>query len=277
MLAKNGGNPAKHFGAQMRRERLAKGWSLDRFATETGVDPATASLIERGQRGPNLRVAQACDKAFPRRDGYFVSYFNDMQSWDEVPAAFKSWSDREAATTELRDWWPAVISGLLQTSGYASAHLWTYPGATEDQVSARLTARMGRQERLFARPVRAWFIVDVYALDRLVGSPDIMAGQMRKLLEVAAMPDITVQVLPGVGCPGIGSGLILADDSAYTETSASGGVYTGETVAAMERIFDTLRGECYRVSETIRIIGEAEQSWRRGVSPLTRTPTAEPA
>lgn len=203
-----GGNPAKHFGAQMRRERLAKGWSLDRFAAETGVDPATASLIERGHRGPNLRVAQACDKAFPNRDGYFVSYFNDMQSWDDVPAAFKSWSDREADTRELRDWWPSVISGLLQTSGYASAHLWTYPGATEEQVSARLMARMGRQERLFARPVRAWFIVDVYALDRLVGSPDIMAGQMRKLLEVAAMPDITVQVLPGVGCPGIGSGLI---------------------------------------------------------------------
>jgi transcriptional regulator with XRE-family HTH domain len=261
MVAKSGGNPAKHFGAQMRRERLAKGWSLDRFAAETGVDPATASLIERGHRGPNLRVAEACDKAYPRRDGYFVAYFEEMQTWAEVPAAFKSWSDREAATPDLRDWWPAVVSGLLQTAEYAEALLWTYPDVTAEQVSARLTARMERQERLFARQVRAWFLVDELSLHRLVGTPEVMAGQIRKLLEVGKLPNVTLQVMPPVGHPGVSSGFILADEALYAESSASGGVYTGETVAAHEHLFDTLRSEAHRVSESVRIIEGLGERW----------------
>jgi Domain of unknown function (DUF5753) len=39
-------------------------------------------------------------------------------------------------------------------------------------------------------------IVDHVALYRGAGSPEIMAAQMRHLLEVASLPNVTMQVLP---------------------------------------------------------------------------------
>jgi transcriptional regulator with XRE-family HTH domain len=72
--AKNDGNPAKHFGRQMQKERLARGWSLREFAAQTGINYSTASLIENGKRPPTEKAAAACDEVFPDRRGWFTEY-----------------------------------------------------------------------------------------------------------------------------------------------------------------------------------------------------------
>ena len=89
--AKPEGNPAKHFGKQMRKERLARGWTLREFAARSGINYTTASLIENGKRPPNERAAAACDKIFPERKNWFTEYYAELQEWSEVPAAFKDW------------------------------------------------------------------------------------------------------------------------------------------------------------------------------------------
>jgi hypothetical protein len=58
----------------------------------------------------------------------------------------------------------------------------------------------------------AWFVVDEMALYRQVGSPQVMAGQMRYLLEVAAMPKVTLTVMPAVVHPANESGFVIAAD-----------------------------------------------------------------
>lgn len=124
---------------------------------------------------------------------------------------------------------------------------------------------MERQRRLFARDAMLWFVVDEMALYRLTGAAEIMAAQMRRLSEVAAMPNVTMQVLPAVANPGMTGGFILADESAYAEHAASGFVYTlGETVSTLARIFDSLRGECYRVSESAVMIERVAGAWTGG-------------
>jgi hypothetical protein len=101
-----------------------------------------------------------------------------------------------------------------------------------------------------------------------------MAAQMRHLLEVAALPNVTLQVLPAVAHPATASELIIADNNAaYAEHLAAGGVYTeDETVTSLERLFATIRGECYRVSESLAVIRKAEETWT-GASPPTAGPT----
>lgn len=169
-----------------------------------------------------------------------------------------------------------IVHGLLQTQDYAGALLSTYPGVTDEAVSARLAARMDRQRRLFARDVPAWFIVDELSLYRQVGSPAIMAAQMRHMMTVAAMPEVTMQVLPAVAHPATGSEIIIADESAYAEHAASGFVYTGETVTALARIFDALRSECRKASESMALLERMAGAWTGG-SPLTAGPTEGPA
>jgi transcriptional regulator with XRE-family HTH domain len=272
------GNPATHFGRQMRKERLAHGWSLHELARRTGINVGHLSRIENGKRPPTENLAAACDAAFPERRGWFSEYYEEMRTWSEVPAAFKDWSELEDKGATVRAWAPAVIHGLLQTQDYAAALLRTYPGVSEEAVNSRLTARMERQRRLFARDVLAWFIIDELSLYRLAGSAQVMAAQMCHLAGVAAMPNVTLQVLPAVANPGVTSGFVIADDATYAEHAASGFVYTGETVSALMRIFDSLRTEAYRGSESLRIIEGMAEAWAaRGARAATAEPTAATA
>jgi hypothetical protein len=136
---------------------------------------------------------------------------------------------------------------------------------------------MERQRRLFARDVLALFIIDELSLYRLTGTREVMGGQTRHLSEIAAMPNVTMQVLPAIANPGATSGFVIADEAAYTEHIAGGLVYpTGETVSALMRIFDTLRGECYRVSESAALLERLADQWTGGSLP-TAGPTAATA
>jgi transcriptional regulator with XRE-family HTH domain len=261
----------------MRKEREAHGWSLREFAARTGVNIGLASRIETGKRPPTEKVALACDAAFPGRKGWFSEFYAELQTWSEVPAAFKDWSELEDKAVSLRDWSPSIVTGLLQTEAYAEALLRTFPGVSDEAVSARLATRMERQRRLFARDVLALFIIDELSLYRLTGTRDVMGGQTRHLSEIAAMPNVTMQVLPAIANPGATSGFVIADEAAYTEHIAGGLVYpTGETVSALMRIFDTLRGECYRVSESTALLERLAEQWTGGSLP-TAGPTAATA
>lgn len=73
---------------------------------------------------------------------------------------------RHRAATALRDWWPSIVSGLLQTEDYASALLRTYPGVSDEVVAVRLANRMERQRRVLMRdnPPLSWFLVDQLSL-----------------------------------------------------------------------------------------------------------------
>jgi hypothetical protein len=266
------GNPATHFGKQMKKERLARGWSLREFAAHTGINIGHASRIENGKRPPTEKVATACDAVYPERRGWFSEYYQELSTWSEVPAAFKDWTEREDSAVTLRVWSPGIVHGLLQTEHYARALLATYPGVADEAVSARLAARMQRQRRLSERNVPTWFIVDELSLYRLVGSPEIMTAQMQHILTAAVMPNVTLQVLPAVAHPATGSEIILADESAYAEHAAGGFVYTGETVTALGRIFDSLRSECHKASESTALLERMAKAWTGG-SPLTAAPT----
>jgi hypothetical protein len=268
-------NPVSHFGKQLKKERLAHGWSLPELSRRTGIDAGHLSRIENGKRPPTEAIALACDDAFPERKGWFSEYYEDSRTW--APPGFRSWGEYEDKATRLSVWSPGILHGLLQTENYARALLETGLGVTGEIVAARLANRMGRQRRLLMRdnPPSACWIIDHTALYRCVGSPEIMAAQMRHLAEVVRLPHVTVQVLPAVAHPATQSGLMVADDAAYAEHVAGGYVFTDqETVTSIERLFDTLRGECYRVSESLAIIGKAEELWT-GASRVTAAPMAE--
>ncbi len=246
----------------MRRERLARGWSLREFAAHSGVNVGQASQVENGKRPPTRKLAAKCDAVFTERRGWFTNFYDESRTW--MPAGFRDWTEIESAAALLRVWSPGVVHGLLQTEAYARTFLETVPGVTGPQVAARLKARMERQRRILHRddPPAAWFVVDELSLYRCAGSPGVMADQMSRLAEVASLPHVTMQVLPAVEHPAGASELIIADSSAYVEHLAGGLVFTDDqTVSVMERLFDTLRGECYRVSESVRRIGRLGETW----------------
>ena len=232
------------------------------------------SRIENGKRPPTENVAAACDRVFSERRGWFSEYYEESRTW--MPPGFRDWPEIENRAARFREWSPGVVTGMLQAEGYARALLETFPGVTPDIVAMRLASRMERQRRVLMRedPPSAFYIIDHAALYRLVGSAEVMAGQMRHLSAVAAMPNVTVQVLPAVAHPATQSGFLIADDAAYTEHVLGGLVFTDDqTVTALERLFDMLRAECYRASESLAIIRRAGALWT-GEQAATAEPMA---
>jgi len=281
-MAENGfNNPATHFGKQMRKERLARSLGLREFAALTGINPGHLSRIENGKRPPTENVATACDAAFPERKGWFTEYYEELRGWSEVPAAFKNWAEYEEKAVRLCDWWPSIVSGFLQTEDYSRALIRSVPGTSPEAEATRLANRRERQRRVLERdiPPKVVFVVDELALYRCIGSPEIMASQLRHMIKLAARANITLQVLPAVTHNANASGFIIADEAtAYAEHVVGGYTFTDEqTVSSLALRFDTLRGECYRVSESVALLERMAEQWATGVSPLTQTATAERA
>jgi transcriptional regulator with XRE-family HTH domain len=278
-MASNDGNAAAtHFGRQMKKERLAHGWSLRELSNRTGIDFATLSRVENGKRPPTEKLANACDRVWPGRRGWFSEYYEESKSW--VPAGFRSWAEYEDKAASIRVWSPGILTGLIQTPDYAHAVLSVSTGVTPEVVASRLAARMERQRHALYRddPPRAWFVIDEFALYRLVGSPEIMAAQMSQLATVAAMPNVTLTVMPPVLHPANESGFVVTDDAAYAEHVAGGFVYTDEQiVSSLAMRFDRLRAESRRASESLALIERMEQTWTTGVRAATAGRTAASA
>jgi transcriptional regulator with XRE-family HTH domain len=269
---RNGKGVAGHFGRQMRRDRLAHGWSITELAKHTGLNGAHLGRIESALRPPSVKVADALDKVFPERRGWYLQWLDDIRTAPEVPATFRSWSDYEDNSATLRLWTPLIVDGLFQTKDYARA-LIALAGVSGEVAATRLGARMERQQRVLGR-CRVSYMLDQSALYRLVGSPEIMRAQLRHLLDVAARANVVLQVMPEVAHVALAASYALADDAVWSEHVVSGGVYTDpEIIASVAVRHDNLRGECMKVSESLALIGGLADEWTGG-NPPTRQVTA---
>jgi transcriptional regulator with XRE-family HTH domain len=279
MDGSNGKGVAGHFGKQLRRDRLAHGWSITELAKRTGINAAHLGRVESGHRPPTARIADALDGVFTERRGWYLQWLDDIRTAPEIPATFRSWGDYEDRSATLRAWTPGIIDGLAQTEGYAAALI-----ATEaiDAVTAeaRLKARMARQQRILGRdsPPRLTLLVDEAALYRQVGTAEVMAGQFRHLLDIAARPTVTLQVMPEVAHASVASAYLIADDAVWAESVIVGGVHVApETLTATEIRFDNLRGECLKVSESAALIERQIETWTTGGSRPTPRAAADSA
>ena len=90
-----------------------------------------------------------------------------------MPAGFRNWAEYEDRAARIRDWTPAIVTGLLQTEDYA--RVLSALRAGDQWRGGRCPA--GRPHGPTApRPDPAGapvgvFVVDEFALYRRVGSP----------------------------------------------------------------------------------------------------------
>ncbi|MFK4223943.1 Scr1 family TA system antitoxin-like transcriptional regulator [Streptomyces sp. NPDC019890] len=185
------------FGSRVRRLRTAAGLTQAELGARTHVVSTRITQIERSSGAkPTLELARALDAALGA-DNLLVDL------WPYVyREAFPDWSRafmaHSARAVSIGQYAAHVVPGLLQTEEYARAVLRLDALlSSEEQLEERVTARMGRQQRLGSpdRP-NLWVVLDEAVLKRPVGGKAVMQGQLARLLEAAAEPHITVQVLP---------------------------------------------------------------------------------
>ncbi|MEY9872476.1 transcriptional regulator with XRE-family HTH domain [Streptacidiphilus sp. MAP12-33] len=91
-----------------------------------------------------------------------------------------------------------VVSGFLQTPGYATALLGaiTRFQGTPDDVSDAVEARMKRQRALLEGDHRFVVLLEETVLRYRIGGREVMADQLAHLLKVMRLPSLAVGVIP---------------------------------------------------------------------------------
>jgi hypothetical protein len=199
---------------------------------------------------------------------------------EPVKVWFVGWTDAEAAAWRITFWNPGAVPGLLQTEPYAYETYRVF-GLSHDQATAAAAARMTRQEILNREnPPAVVAIIDEVVLQRQLGSPQVMAGQVKKLLDDSEHPSILVQIVRGASA-GIGGALALAEGPQGT-VLLSGSVLEdmvtsdAAQVRAASVIVDTVRGGAATINDSRVILGESHRLWTAratGESPATAQAT----
>jgi transcriptional regulator with XRE-family HTH domain len=160
-----------------------------------------------------------------------------------------------------------LVPGLLQTEAYMRAVIRAIrPDSAEADVELRVRARSNRQRLITEEqnPPEYWAVLDEAVLHRVVGGPEAMREQLKKLVELASLPNVTMQVVPfsagahaGMEAPFLILGFPeQADpDVVYVENTTSG-VYLEqpEDVHRYTLMFDHLRAAALKPDDTVELV-----------------------
>lgn len=188
---------ARHlYGAEIRRLRTGADMSLARLSEVLKYSKSHLARIETAEAMPPPGLSEALDAAFGT-DGHFLRLYG-LARREAHPDKYRRYMDFEARATAVEHWAAHVVPGLLQTEAYARALLRAGdPGATEEKLAERVTARMSRQERLQGdEPPHLWAILDEGVIRRLIGGPEVMRDQLDTLLPLMDTRNTKIQVLP---------------------------------------------------------------------------------
>ncbi len=105
--------------------------------------------------------------------------------------------DFEAEACAFRTYHAQVVPGMLQTPEYAGAVFRANKVREDDEIADRVSARIRRQEILNrVNPPTYSAIIDEGALQRTVGSTEVMRTQLQHLTHMASRHNIDIHVLP---------------------------------------------------------------------------------
>lgn len=170
-----------------------------------GILPQLLSAWEKGQRVPRpediarLLGAMRVDDATYDRLMRLAKRAKDDNWLDtnpsDLPPALSGITEYERTATRITNWYHAIVPGLLQTPDYARAIL-SNSEISLEQADTMLIARLNRQSILSARdPVRLAAFVGEVAIREEIGSADIMSDQVDHLLEMMALPNVSLRIV----------------------------------------------------------------------------------
>lgn len=269
-------NPAAFLGDELRRARLAAGFSSqDALAAKLGFDRTVVAKAETGQRPPTVDVLAAWCQVCRLDDQLFARLAMLARRGDgPVPTWFEDWLEAEGEAQSLRLWSPVLIPGLLQTADYARALFLAEQTDTSDEaIAALVDARLERQailDRADAPDVVA--VLDEAVLHRLIGSAHVMHDALVHIAELSRRPGVVVQVIPAShgASAGLGGAFDIAAADGMPETLRMEAIVdqTTEKRSLVRRAavaFDRVRADALpRDASRDLLLKVAEEQWKQG-------------
>lgn len=207
----------RRLGAELRRLRTRCGMTLDEVAELMTCSTSKISRLETGKGVPKVPDVGELMRIYgvtseTERDMLLRLVRDGRQHgwWErltdgvhperfvmDVPGRYPA---LENDAVVVRAFNAAIVHGLLQTRDYARNVLARYlPHHSAEERERLVEMRARRQEALHREdppPLRLQVVLDESVLARTVGTPAQMAEQLRHIVDLAALPNVDVRVLP---------------------------------------------------------------------------------
>jgi transcriptional regulator with XRE-family HTH domain len=196
----------RRLSAVLSQLRAAAGLNADEVARRLEWTASKVTRIERNEwRLPNLRDIRDLLDVYGVTDQEQREAIEDLARQARQRGWWEAYKDIdmgalagfEAEASKIHTYKSMLVPGLLQTKEYAAAVFRGGQVVADHLIDRRVEARLARQQILdqSGAPM-LWAVIDEAALTKHVGGVDIMRGQLRHLIEMAARPNIAVQVVP---------------------------------------------------------------------------------
>jgi transcriptional regulator with XRE-family HTH domain len=183
-------------GHSTESSAAALGWSqskVSRIETATvAVSPADVRALLDLYDVQSEELTALVDLAMEDRPPSWWRQYSEV-----LPENFSGYLSLESEASRIFAYESEVVPGLLQTDDYARTVLAQHPLAVmPDEVERSTQLRRARQGRLHGDdPLHLDVVVSESALRRVVGGPAVMREQLSHLLEMAALPNVTLRIL----------------------------------------------------------------------------------
>ena len=197
-------------GKRLRDLRVAAGKSLEDAAAALSVSVLAIRRIEQGQvkwKLPYIKVLLEEYRVSTEEARIFLTLAAEANQpgwWyryrDVLPDWFRAFVSLEEEASLIRAYEPHYMPGLMQTEAYARTVL--HAGLHDaDEIERRVRLRMERQQKLLQPGgLELWIVMDETVLRRPVVPPPVMREQLDHLIELVALPNVKLQVIPFALC-----------------------------------------------------------------------------
>ncbi|GAA2628505.1 helix-turn-helix transcriptional regulator [Streptomyces vastus] len=196
-------------GARLRGFRKDAGFSSGRaFAHATAWQESKVSRIENGKQRPSEDDIRVWCEATGQGDqlGDLIAIVRHVDElWLEMRRLLQTGAEKRqqqaipvyGKTKVFRIWHPTVVWGTLQTSEYASEvfkQVVSYYGIPDD-AEAAVAKRLERQQYLYQGDRIFNVLLGEQALYTNFGGPEVMKGQLDRLLAVVRLPRLSLGIV----------------------------------------------------------------------------------
>ncbi|MGP9020628.1 helix-turn-helix domain-containing protein [Streptomyces sp. BR1] len=268
----------RQLGADLRRLRELKGFTLEEAGALVGVSKATLSRYETKEGTVKWPTVDALCRQYDASEQERLTLVElakgaKIQGWwrslaDPIPESMNLMLTLEDEVVREDHYACMYVPGLLQTRAYAEAvHRASEMRCSEQEIAHMVDIRMKRQELLAREDApHIWAVVDEAVLRRMVGGRDVMREQLVHLRTRAEQSQVTVQVLPfasGAHAAAVGSFVILGGPTAELDVvyvDIIGGGLFMEKPEELERYklaFEYLRAQALDIEASAALLDRA--------------------
>lgn len=184
------------YGVLLQYLRKRAGLSQQRLADAVGYSLEQVASVEQGRRPAKAAFTAAAERVLEA--GGVLEALQEEVDRAKLPRFFRNFALIEAEVLSRFSYDPLLVPGLLQTEAYSRALFARHcPPLSEEIIDQHTEARLSRQKLLTRVPYTEMsFIIAEEALRNPVGDTAVMHGQWQRLLEVGALRNVEVQIMP---------------------------------------------------------------------------------